>query len=613
MTAIRKKVHQAKTRMMLNLAATYATWGVLLAACVWLLVILVERALVLGIPLGISAGIIGGLALVGLLVATRRAWMDTLRAAVELDVAAETKERLSTALVYGQSSDPFARAAVKDAETIAAGVHVPSRVPYRVPELWPWSAVSIGVALLVFWLMPPLDLLAADDSQMDDGLNEVAVEEREAIEVAMQRQVERVKQRLEDKPGLAGLEDELDELELPDEATKTPEDIRREAVKRIEKVSDRIKERLEADSINSMDQLKRELAKLDKPKGDDAASKLTKALANGDMEAARKAMADLKKQLEEAAQEGNEEAKAKLAELQNKLDSLSKQLDKLGDQKKTLKDLENKAGLSEEQAKELMKKLQGMSPEQMADQLNKALADKGLTQQQIQEMAKKIAQNQAMQQQLKSMAQCMAQAAQACQQCQGGQGQQGMQGMQGAMNGMMGQLSAMEMAEQMANELEAQLAELRGLKEGVACGNCKGGLGDPNGVPRGTGQNPGRGYGTGIGKQRRAHSYQKEKAKTRTKGGQIIGQMLIDGPQVKGEATAEVADVLGSAVRDAQSAVEREEVPRQYQHIVQVYFDQLAGLMSQKNQAAPAGSSDSDEQEPATEEGAEGEESGDEQ
>ena len=608
MSAIDQKVRRARTRLMLNSATCYAAWGVLLAACTWMLVILVERALVFGIPLGASAATIAATMLVVVFVATHRARLDALRAAVELDAAAELKERLSTALTCRQSSDPFARATVQDAETVAARVHVPARVPYRVPDLWPWSLATVAMALLFCWLMPPLDLLAADEKQPDEGTERVATAEREAVEIAMQRQVERVKQRLEDKPGLAGLEDELEQLTLPDEPTRTPEDVRREAVKRIEKVSDRIKQRLEADSVNALEQLKRELAKLDTPRGDDAASKLSQALANGDMESARNAMEDLKKQLEQAAQAGDARAKAKLAEMQDKLDALSKKLDQLGDQQKTLKDLQNKAGLSEEQAKELMKQLEGMDPKQIAEQLKKTLGDQGMTQQQIQQMAKKIAQNQALQQQLKSMAQAMAQAAQACQQCQqGGQGQQSAQNMQNALDGMMGQLSDLEMAEQMANELEAQLAELERLKQGVAGGQCQGGMGtDPNN-PRGTGPMPGKGYGTGVGKQRGAHGYNSEKAKTRTKGGQIIGQMLIDGPQVKGEATAEVADVLGAAVRDAQSAVEREEVPRQYQRIVQIYFDHLAGLMNQRQPPATEEPESTAEQ-PAPDETAEPEE-----
>jgi hypothetical protein len=148
------------------------------------------------------------------------------------------------------------------------------------------------------------------------------------------------------------------------------------------------------------------------------------------------------------------------------------------------------------------------------------------------------------------------------------------------MEGAMGQLSDLEMAEQMMNELEAQMAELEDLKAGVCQGN---GMcpkpGDPNKIGQ-QGPNAGLGYGSRIGKERGAHGLKAAKAQTRTQGGQIIGQMLIDGPQVKGEATAEVTEAVNSAVRDAEDAVEREEIPRQYQRVVQLYFERLAGLMA---------------------------------
>jgi hypothetical protein len=172
--------------------------------------------------------------------------------------------------------------------------------------------------------------------------------------------------------------------------------------------------------------------------------------------------------------------------------------------------------------------------------------------------------------------------AQACRQCQSGApGNAGAQAMQAAMADATDQMSELEMTEQMMNELEAQLAELDDLKAGV----CEGGMGkrpfDPNQVGR-PGPNWGLGYGPSGEKKRGAHQYKATKAKTRARGGQIIGQMLIDGPQIKGEANADVADAVSSAVRDAEDAVEREEVPRQYQRVVQSYFERLAGLMSAK-------------------------------
>jgi hypothetical protein len=598
MSIIDQQVHRTRFRLTTNVTLRHIAWGVLAAAAAWTVVILVERAFVLGIPLGWSAAIVAGLGLISVAVAAYRARAGRLAAAVVLDEAAGLKERVSTSLTCRTSRDPFAQATVHDAERTAGGVHVPSHVRYRAPELWPWSVATVAVALLFFQFMPPLNLLAGEDREEGDALA-AARDERENVEAALQQQIERVKQRLQDKPALAGLEDQIEKLELPNEPTKTPEDVRREAVKKIEKVSDKLKQRLEADALNALDRLKRELAKLETPKGDDPGSKLSQALASGDMEAAKKALSDLKEKLEEAAKSGDPEAQRKLAEMQQKLDDLAKQLAKLADQEKLQKDLENIAGLSEEQARKLLEKLSGMDPKQIAEQLQKQLADSGLSQKQLEQLAKKIAQDQKVRQQLQSMAQAMANACQACQQCQSG-GQGSAAGLQGAMQAAMGQLSDLEMAEQMMNELQAQLAELERLKEGVCQGNCRGrGPGDPNRVGR-PGARPGHGYGYSGDKQRGAHQYAATRAKTRTQGGRIIGQMLIDGPQVKGEAGAEVEEAVESALRDREDAVEREEVPRQYQRVVQFYFDRLAGLLNANSSAnSPEDATESESEEDA--------------
>ena len=185
-----------------------------------------------------------------------------------------------------------------------------------------------------------------------------------------------------------------------------------------------------------------------------------------------------------------------------------------------------------------------------------------------------------------------------------------MQALQGAMGEMQGQLSQMEMAEQMMNELQAQLSELDDLKQNIGQGNCQG-MGqdaqDPNQIGN-QGPQAGRGYGSRIGKERGAHSYKSAKEKTRATDGQIIGQMLIDGPQVRGEANADVTEAVNSAVRDAEDAVEREEVQRQYQRVVQNYFERLAGLMSGQTQPRSSTSKDgpeAEEQKAEKEEGSE--------
>ena len=89
--------------------------------------------------------------------------------------------------------------------------------------------------------------------------------------------------------------------------------------------------------------------------------------------------------------------------------------------------------------------------------------------------------------------------------------------------------------------------------------------------------------------------------KSKNRGGQIIGQMLIDAPQIKGEAAAEAREAVNSAVRDATDAVERNEIPRQYERVLKEYFERLAGLIGEKTDAGEK--ADADERSESTSEG----------
>ncbi len=91
---------------------------------------------------------------------------------------------------------------------------------------------------------------------------------------------------------------------------------------------------------------------------------------------------------------------------------------------------------------------------------------------------------------------------------------------------------------------------------------------------------------------------QPTKANVRAQGATIIGQMLVDGPQMRGQATAEARDAVSSAQRDAQDAIDRDEIPRQYQGAVQKYFEQLAGLL---REGASATEKPADDGKPAAE------------
>lgn len=591
MTNLERQISRVRKRLTTNLFLSRLALGLTLGSGVWALALLTERLFQLGIPLAAGIWIAAGLALTIALVGTWLAGVAPLRAALELDRAAGLKERVSTGLVCRANSDPFAQAAVHDAEKSAAGVHVPALVPYRAPRQWPAPLALVASAALLYWLMPQFNLLAADERD-DAGDAESRQTERRQIEIELRTQQDRLRERLEDKPHLAGVLGDLTELEIPQDPGVTPDDIRRDVVKKVESVTDKLKEKLEQTDMKMLEALRADLAKLDAPRGDDAAARLAQAMAKGDMQEGRKALEDIKKQIEEASQSENlsPEQKAQLADMRRKLEDIAMQLQKLAEQEQRMqKELENKAGLSPDEAKRLLEQLKGADPKQIEKALQQALADKQVTPEQIKQMAQKLAQDRQVQQQLKQMGQAMQQAAQACQQGSGeGQGAAGAGG-QMSLDAAMGMMSELEMAQQMMAELQAELSELKELKAGM-CRNP--GRRSDNGDQIGQqGPQEGLGYGAHTGKKAAAHGMKSTKAPSKITAGEIIGQMLIDGPQVKGELSAEVVAAVNAATRDATDAIEREEVPRQYEKVLREYFESLAGLVDGAKQApaeAPA-------------------------
>ena len=579
MSTVEQQVVRARRRLNANILFERLALGVLVGASAWAVLLLVERAFVLSIPVGQALWVAAAAAAAVALVGTYLVRVSDLQAAVAVDAAAGLKERVSTALVLGRDDDPFARLAVSDAEQVAGQVHVPTHLPYRAPAMWPWSAALVAVAALLAFFMPELNLLAEQDDD-DAQLRQEAQVEHQAIKRELDARLNELKQMTDNNPALADLAEDLKPLELPDEPTMTPEDIRREAARRIDNVAEKLAAQQESAKLDALKDTKRMLSQMKPQGGQQAGSKLSQSLAQGDFKGARKAIEELKNELEEAAAKGDAEAQQKLQQMQNQLRRLADQLAKLDDATYLRKELENKAGLSEEDAKKLLEQLSKMDPKQMEKELQRQLGEKGMSQEQIKQLAKKFQQKQEAKKSCQNMGQCLAQAAQALQQCnKPGSGSSGADGASAALADAADQLSELEMSEQMMNELEAQLGDLRDMRESI----CQGSYGRCEGQPGAIGQqgpNYGRGIGSRIPKERAAHALQPTRVKSRGQGGTIIGQKLVDGPQMRGEASAAVRETLTAAQRDALDAVERDEVPRQYHDAVRQYFDRLAGLMN---------------------------------
>lgn len=593
MSSLERRVGQARRRLSTNILLERLALGILIATGLWTLGLLTERAFVLHIPVGHGVWVAAAIAVLIALIGAVRGRVNALQAAVAIDKAAGLKERVSSALAVQRDADPFARAVVRDAETVAARVHVPAHVPFHAPPLWPWSAAAVLMALILGFFMPELDLLAGQGDQDDPVAQRNAAEaERQNINQDIEARLNRIKEMAANNAALKDLAEDLKPLDMPDAPTVTPEDIRREAVKRLDKVNERLKQEKDAGMLEAMRDTKRMLARLQPQQGQDSAAELNRSLATGDFEGAKKALEAMQEQLKEAAAKGDDpQAKQQLERMQKQLQRLADQMAELEDATYLRKELENKAGLSEEDARKLLEELAKMDPKQLQKELQRKLGE-NVSEKQIKELVKKFQQQQKAGKSCQNLGQCMAQAAQALQQCQNpGSGSGASQAAAAALSDAMSQLSEMEMSEQLLAEIEAQMADMQDMRDSVCEGNYCRGTRPGNKIGQ-QGPNYGLGIGARIGKERTPHAMTPTKAKSRGRGGTIIGQMLVDGPQVRGEATAEVRDAVNAAQRDAQDAIDRDSVPRQYHAAVQRYFEQLAGLLRDRQEHEPAAQPD---------------------
>lgn len=597
---VQRRVEQSKRRLWTNRWLAAITLAVAIALGVWAIATLVERLFVVGIPVWMAGGVLAAVALLaGTAVALARP-VKPLEAAVAVDRAAGLRERLSSALALSSGDDPFVRATIQDAEKSAANIHVPTHIKYQKPPALGWT---IGLAVIAFglaWLFPTLNLLASEDDedrQPDVELVQQTQEEKRLVEERLEKQKKKIRELAENNPDLKNVDLGLESLEIPDAPALKPEDIRKEAVKQLNKMSEKLAAQRDEDKQALLENMKRMLANLKSDDGRSDGAKLNEALRKGDMKAARQVLEKINKDIEESDKSNQTaEQKKQAAELQKKIEEVAKQMQQLDNKQQMRKELQNKGGMSKEQAQQMLEQLAKMDPKEAAKQLQEQLQKQGMDKKQAQQMAQKISQQMKAQDKLQELAQSLGQCAQQMkQQQQGGQQSDNQQGSQGggenssqAMADAMNQLSQMEMSEQMMNDLESQLAELNSMKDDLTSGNQGGGQDqyNPDAARAGQGgsqigtQGPqaGLGYGSKIGEERVAHSYKTEKANTRVQDGEIIAQVLVDGPQKKGESTAEVREAVASSVRDLQDAVERGRVPRQYHNVTRKYFEALAGL-----------------------------------
>ncbi len=419
-----------------------------IAGAAFTVIVIIQRLFEFSMPmLWVGVGLAAA-ALFASLLKTIARREDAAIAAATLDEAAGLRERLSSGQYCVGVDDPFAQAVVADAERVSQAISVRSHIRLSPPR-------PLGIAVVAFVLagmsfLVPAGLLKSTEAKESTKQST----EREQAHVAVKRQLDAVRQMTESTPALAEFTDDLTGLEkIPGGKLERPADIRHEAIKKIDKLEDAVKEKLAGEKYEAVPEMRKLLRGLKTPSSGEAPSeKLAQALSKGDFKAAKEEVQALREQL---ATLKSEEDKELVEKMSKQLSDLAKQLEQLAKDEQLAQKLEQ-LGIKKEDLERMLEKLSKAD----LDQLKKQLEEKGLSQQQIEKMAKQLQQKQAAGATAKQLAKAMKQGASAGEK---GQTSEAMEGLQQAGE----QLSELEQLEQEMNQLEATASALQDAKQNI--------------------------------------------------------------------------------------------------------------------------------------------------
>ncbi len=492
------------------------------------------------------AGVLG----VGLLGAF--AWVlvtrpDRLGVAREVDERADLRESIGTALCVMGREDGWSRATVEHARGVSRRVLVRQLFPLRAPRVWP-APIAGAVLFLVLGLLPQADLLRFLRTAE-------ATQEQEAEIVSAQQEVEAAEKRVKDALrdlGVDALDDPLEEDEELAGAS-SPEEVRRAKIKQLTTLSDRLSELEGSEEMAGIEELQSRMARLKQPDGGPGElDTMVKAMQRGDFQAASRALEDLASKL----------ARAELTDAQK--EALAEQMKRLAEQLRQL--AEEHEALERQLEKMGLDKALASDPDALREALQN---DPNLTQEQRDQLMKtaQACRNAG------GMCQSMAGA---CQRM-GGSLASGQSGL-GGLEQLAGQLTQAEMLQQEMQGLRAAQAVIRGQCQGLA------GMGEMDMMDiykrwtQGGGGSGNRGRGGGKAPPPQEADFALNPDRVRTNldpDTPIIGQTMVRGTQIRGEARQEFHDAVSTSSKAASEAIETRVIPREFHEAIKHYFGNL--------------------------------------
>ena len=542
--AFDRRLREVRVRFGVSGLLEHMAWAALVAAVPAAIAVLSRRLLALDLISAQWAWI--GLAILGLVSLVLWLWRipNRMKTALLVDQRLALRERFSTTLALASSDDPFACAARQEAYQAAQGLAVSKAFPIRPSRWWLYAAVGWLVVGLLGLAVPQKDLLGLlkkrQQQQQQANRIEAARKDIQNVTDTVRSAVERlaIPDANQDLAGLAS--------SLP---RGKPEDIKRQAIRQLGSLSDKVKALQSSLQGQSMEQLRQMLQQL-RPTGQAATGQLQLALAKGEFGKA----ASLLKQLQQDMLDGklNDQQRQ---DLTKQLQDLARQLQQLAQQQKALEQQLQEMGLDKGLAK--------LDPQK----LREALKQQGLASDKLEDLMQKAA---------------------AARQAAGRTA-----GLGRALGGGAAGLSADDLAQaaQQLDELEGlqqqihlSEATLAQIERAIAClgeGMCQGSggqgpfaEGDNNRSSLGSG-GPGRGFGPRDSDIDGAYATKKTQVQTETRQGPVVASWYFKGAQAKGESQRPFQEVMAASRDSAAEAIQDNQIPTKYQEAVKKYFGNL--------------------------------------
>jgi hypothetical protein len=615
MSRLDRHVAVVQNKLALGKLLTALAWSLLgFGVLVWLY-ILVQKVFGVGLPraavwfwAGLGASVVAALAYAIM----RRP--SPHEAAVAIDAKLSLKEKFSTALYVRPSTDPFAAAAVRDAERTAENVSLHNQFPVQFPRPAVFTLAVAVVAFATTWL-PAMDLFGTQERQRK------AAQEKQ-VRQQVEKEVKKALAVIEQAPPAVKDNEQIKaaKAELHNMLAKPGKDLPRAkstALKALQDV-DAIKQKIKdtqnfAKAENQMRQWKQGVGK---PADDSGpVGKAHAHMNKGEFTEAIDELASAVKKFDQMSQPEQQKAAQQMQNLASQLQQMANDPKQQQQMQKQLQQM----GANQKQAQQMVKQMQQAANgdkqaqqqlQQQANQMMQQAVNQGANPQQIQQMQQAMQQmqqqaaNQQQAQQMaqaaQQMAQAMQQGAQQGQQAQGqqqqgqqGQGQQG-QGQQGQGQQGQGQQQAMQNAQQQMQQMLQQMqanaqagqgqgqngqGNNGGQQPGQGQGQVKWGQGNgqwKQGNPNQKGQGMG-GPGIGAGGQAPVEEAPYDIIQEVTTGeiheeGKILHSQLVKAKSDKGASKLLLTEAAAAQEKEATDEIDTDRVPRSAQKAVREYF-----------------------------------------